>query len=66
MTLQEIVEQIDQLSADEQRQLFKIMKQRFPGIGAEHARGLLATDQPAPSDEEVEEAYIDYLDEKYR
>ncbi|HVU13508.1 MAG TPA: hypothetical protein VHD90_19650 [Phototrophicaceae bacterium] len=65
MTIQEIVEQIEHLSADDQRQLFKIMKQRFPGIGVDYARGLLATDQPAPSDEEVENAYADYLDEKY-
>lgn len=32
----------------------------------ERARGLLATDQPAPSDKDVENAYVEYIDEKYR
>lgn len=70
MTFQELSEQIEHLTLDEQLRLMELLSRHIRNLlqdtGIERVRGLLATDQPAPSDEDVENAYIDYIDEKYR
>ena len=64
MTLQEIVDEVNQLSLKDQLALLETLTRTI--LESQHIRGLLATDQPEPSDEDVKTSYTDYLDEKYR
>jgi len=70
MTFQEIVDEFHQLSLDDQLALLEVltrtMRQSLKNRESWLAHGLLKTDQPTPSDEEVKRAYTDYIDEKYR
>jgi hypothetical protein len=70
MTLEELTEQVKQLTLDEQLALLEVLSRTIrvtlKDSGVDRVRGLLATNQPAPSDEAVTNAYLDYIDEKYR
>jgi hypothetical protein len=70
MTFDEMTQQLDELTLDEQLRLLELLSgrihRRLRDSRLEHLRGILASDKPAPSDDEVETAYTDYLDEKYR
>ena len=65
-----LLNEIEQLSLDERLALLEFLSRNIrlsvKDVEIGRARGLLATDQSAPSDMDVESAYIDYLDEKYR
>ena len=70
MTFRELSEQIERLTLDEQLRLMELLSRRIRAslkdVGIERARGLLATDQSTPSVKDVENACVEYIDEKYR
>jgi hypothetical protein len=74
MTKEEIIAGINRLPVDERleivetvtRDLRKSMKPTVrKGSPVERVSGLLKTEGPAPTDEEIKRDYIDYLDTKY-
>lgn len=74
MTVEEVITQIKQLSVEDRRALYEwlareLSSERAPtksiSSSASRVRGLLRTD-PVPSDEEISDAYADYLIEKYK
>ncbi len=70
MIAPDLLEQIEHLPLDQRLALLEFLsrgiREELKEAGVIRVRGLLATDQPAPNDEEVKDAYADYLDEKYR
>ncbi len=75
MTVQEIVATIPMLSFDERMTILKALAQSLGNsdvprnrrsIPSSELRGVLKTDSLAPTDEEVKEAYTEYLMEKYK
>lgn len=74
MTYQELVEEVKQLSRQEQLALLEVLTHTLLDgapvaprgtSSAERLLGILKTDAPAPTDEEVKEMYVDYLSQKY-
>ena len=75
MTIQEIVAAIPTLSFDERVGLLKVLthslhnaerRNNQRGVSASDLRGVLKVGSPPPGDEEVKEAYTEYLMEKYK
>lgn len=76
MTYQDIAQQVEQLPLDQQLMLLEELTRKLRmalvlKAGPQKAetllrRGMLKTSDPLPTDEEIEEAYTDYLIEKYR
>ena len=73
MTVQEIVAAIPTLSLDERLALLKVLTHslrsaerpnKTRGVPASEVRGLLKTNSPPPSDEEIKEICAEYLLEK--
>lgn len=74
MTYQELVKTIQTLPLEERLSLLEVLtsslRADFPGKGVRPAslaevRGMLKVEGPAPTDEEIENGYTDYLIEKY-
>ena len=74
MTPEELIKEIDQLPLDQQVELLESISRsvqaklrgREDRIAAfNHLRGIAKPDGPLPSDEEIKEDYIRYLEEKY-
>ena len=77
MTYDEIVAEIPKLSAAERERLFVVVVRSLRTDGVREAggrrnpaailkwAGALKTDGPPPTDEELKEDYIDYLEKKY-
>ena len=74
MSMQEIVAEIPQLTYDERLQLIETLSQSLRSVQSRVARrsvpasklrGVLKTHQAAPTNEEIKQEYISYLEEKY-
>jgi hypothetical protein len=74
MTPEEIITEIRQLPLDERLRILETLSRDIrssvqtanrKGTPVERVSGLLETDAPAPTDEELKRDYIDYLDSKY-
>lgn len=74
MTYQELVETIKTLPLDQRLSLLEVLTHSLQAdmspTAPRHstlarARGLLRTDEPTPSDQDLEETYTDYLIDKY-
>lgn len=70
MTLQDLMGEIEQLPLSEQLLLLETLSRSIRQTLDSHAhrnwRGVLASDAPPPTDEEIKEIYVDYLEAKYR
>ena len=71
MTYAELVAGVRRLSADERLALLEeiarsLREEARPAPSAKQLRGVFRGDAPPPTDDEVEEWYVDYLVEKYR
>ncbi|MFN7944320.1 MAG: hypothetical protein U0Z53_03135 [Blastocatellia bacterium] len=75
MTVQEIIAAIPALSFEERVTVLRVLTQslrsqgkrkKYRGVPADELRGVLKTVSPAPADDEIREAYTDYLMEKYK
>ena len=75
MTVQEIIAAIPALSFEERVTVLRVLTQslrspnkqkNYRGVPASELRGLLKTATPSPTDDEIGEAYTDYLMEKYQ
>ncbi len=74
MNIQEVLVQIPKFSFEERLVLLEALTQSlreakkgrvYTGVSASELRGVLKTDEPPPTDEEIKEDYINYLAEKY-
>ncbi len=74
MTVQELLAEIQRLSAEERLELLEVLNrdsrktlQAAPPVGVpvERVRGLLNVDAPLPGDQEFKQDYTDYLEAKY-
>ena len=69
MTLEQVIEEVSALSAEDQLALLEFLTRHIretrKGIPAENLRGILASLKNV-SDEELHEDYVHYLEEKYR
>ena len=75
MTFETLVEAVKQLSRQEQAQLRDVLTQALNAAArpperkmvlAKEMRGILKPNGFIPSDQELKEDYINYLEEKYR
>jgi hypothetical protein len=75
MTVQEIVVAIPKLTFDERITLLNLLthsirridiQAKLQGVPSSELRGVLKTDSLTPNDEEIKEAYTEYLMEKYK
>ncbi|HMV81771.1 MAG TPA: hypothetical protein PLD20_00730 [Blastocatellia bacterium] len=75
MTMQEIAAAIPTLSFDERMALLTVLtfslrdadgQRKYRGVPASELRGVLKTSSPPPTDDEVKDAYEEYLTEKYK
>lgn len=75
MNVQEILVAIPTLSFEERMIVLKAITNSLSnserqkhkrGVGSGELRGVLKTSHPPPTDEEVKEAYTEYLLEKYK
>ena len=75
MTYESLVEEVKQLSRQEQAQLRDVLTQALKAaarpperkmVSAKEMRGILKPNGFIPSDQELKEDYINYLEEKYR
>jgi hypothetical protein len=67
--IERISDQMDELSAEDQVVIRQALGRLLrPTLSEEtlRLRGILATNEPPPSDEEIREDYTNYLEEKYR
>lgn len=74
MTYQEIIAQIPRLTIQERLMLLETLSRslradisaptRSPG-SAERLAGIIISNGPVPTDQQVRESYTDYLEEKY-
>lgn len=76
MSYNDLVSEIKQLSMNERLELLEILvhslqedlspaKPVHEGSALERVRGILKPDGPMPTDEDVKDAYAEYLAEKY-
>lgn len=74
MNIQEIKAEIPKLSFEERVDLIETLSQSLRGVQsrprrrvvpASKLRGVLKTIQPPPTNEEIKQEYISYLEEKY-
>jgi hypothetical protein len=74
MTKEEIIAGIEQLPADERKEIFEFLRHSFNetleqpkprGLPVEKMFGSLRPDGPLPTDEEIRQDYLDYLESKY-
>lgn len=74
MTVQEMMTQIRQLSFEERLELIEFLTHTLrdqyrpalrEGSSLARVRGMLKTDAPPPTDDELADAYTDHLMEKY-
>ena len=74
MTVQDVMAQIKQLSFEDRLQLLELLAHSMRnelrpaapvGSAVSRIRGLLKTDGPPPTDDELADAYTDQLMEKY-
>jgi hypothetical protein len=74
MTPEEIITEIRHLPLDKRLEILEVLSRdirgsldatKRKGTPVERVSGLLKTDGPAPTDEEIKRDYIDYLDSKY-
>jgi hypothetical protein len=69
MLRQELIDEIKQLSVDEQLALIETLNEQVRQSRLESVqrlRGILGLQDNPPTDEELKEDYIRYLEEKYR
>ena len=74
MTYQEIIAQIPHLTVQERLMLLETLSRsvraeisvptRSPG-SAERLAGIITSDGPVPTDQQLRESYTDYIEEKY-
>lgn len=74
MNVQEIVAEIPKLSFEDRLALIETLTQSLRGapgrsqrkvVPASKLRGVLKNTQPPPTDEDIKQEYISYLEEKY-
>ncbi len=69
-SVDELVAKIEQLSVRDQLKIVervtRHLSESLSGTPSEEVRGLLATDQPPPDDDEVKSILAEALEEKYR
>ena len=74
MSLHEIVAELPKLTFDEQQELIEKISQNMSElqnrpsrkiVPASQLRGILKTTQPQPTDEEIRQDYMAYLERKY-
>jgi hypothetical protein len=74
MSMQEIVAEIPQLTYDERLELIETLSQSLRSkpstvarrsVPASKLRGVLKTNNSTPTNEEIKQEYISYLEEKY-
>ena len=75
MTYESLVEEVKQLSRQEQAQLRDVLTEALNAVArpperkmvwADSVYGILRPNGPIPSNEALKEDYINYLEEKYR
>ena len=75
MTYEQVVVEVMRLPADERLRLLEVIAASLQterpgplprGVPADRLRGLLKTEGPPPTDEELRDDYVNYLIEKYR
>lgn len=70
MALRDLLSEIDHLSLEEQLTLLEALTRRIrttvQAVQPSQLRGILRPDEALPTDEAIQQDYVDYLEEKYR
>ncbi len=71
MVVQELLDEIKRLPIDDQLDMLEALSHNIREVlhrqmPMDSLRGLLKSDQPAPTDEVLKSHYIDYLADKYQ
>lgn len=70
MSIQDLLTEIDQLSLEEQLTLLEALSRRIResvrASRVSHLRGILRPEGDVPTDDELKQDYLSYLEEKYR